>query len=88
MATVVEGLGSTPLFTEHKLKLGLFGANLRRGLTITTAENSYDTRWDLTEKLVRQADGMGLELIIPVGRWKGFGGPSDFHGSSYETFTW
>jgi FMNH2-dependent dimethyl sulfone monooxygenase len=88
VATVVEGLSSTPLFTENKLKLGLFGANLRRGLTITTAENSYDTRWDLTEKLVRQADGMGLELIIPVGRWKGFGGPSDFHGSSYETFTW
>lgn len=79
---------SIALFDEHKLSLGLFGTSLKGGLTVTTAENTYDTRWDLTERLVRHADRIGLEIIIPVGRWKGFGGPSDFHGNTYETFTW
>lgn len=79
---------SGDLFSQQPFKLGLFGTNLRGGLTITTAENTYDTRWDLTKSLVQRADAMGFELVVPVGRWKGFGGPSDFHGSSYETFTW
>lgn len=79
---------SLDLFAQHKLKLGLFGTNLKGGLTITTADGTYDTQWDRTERLVRHADTMGFEMVIPVGRWKGFGGPSDFHGSSYETFTW
>jgi dimethylsulfone monooxygenase len=31
---------------------------------------------------------MGLELLMPIGRWRGFGGSTDFNGVCYETVTW
>jgi len=34
------------------------------------------------------ADAAGLEFLLPIGRWRGYGGASDFQGSSLETITW
>ena len=31
---------------------------------------------------------MGFELALPVARWRGFGGTTDFNGKSFETYTW
>jgi alkanesulfonate monooxygenase SsuD/methylene tetrahydromethanopterin reductase-like flavin-dependent oxidoreductase (luciferase family) len=31
---------------------------------------------------------MGFELALPVARWRGFGGTTDFNGESFETYTW
>jgi dimethylsulfone monooxygenase len=33
-------------------------------------------------------DQMGFEALVPVGRWRGFGGPTNFNGSGFECFTW
>src|SRR5207237_4189263 len=33
-------------------------------------------------------DAMGFELALPVARWRGFGGTTDFNGESFETYTW
>src|SRR5207248_4859431 len=30
----------------------------------------------------------GIEALVPVARWKGFGGPTNFSGDSFETYTW
>ncbi len=32
--------------------------------------------------------GQAVEALVPVGRWKGFGGATDFNGESFEVFTW
>ena len=34
------------------------------------------------------ADKAGFEALVPVARWKGFGGQTNFNGSCFETYTW
>jgi len=34
------------------------------------------------------ADEAGIDFMLPIGRWKGYGGDTDFHGSTLETMTW
>ena len=29
-----------------------------------------------------------FEAVVPVARWRGFGGVTNFNGACYETFTW
>lgn len=34
------------------------------------------------------ADAAGMDLMLPIGRWRGYGGETNFEGSSWETVTW
>ena len=34
------------------------------------------------------ADEAGIEFMLPVGRWKGYGGDTDYMGTTLETITW
>ena len=77
-----------PLLNDQKFKLVLFGTNLAGGVTVSTAEGVLDPTWETNARLVRLVDQSGMEAIIPVCRWIGFGGPSNWHGKSFETFTW
>lgn len=77
-----------PLFGKSKLKLGTFCSNLSGGCAITTLDGVLDASWGSTLSLARMADQMGFEALVPVGRWKGFGGESDFNGEGFECFTW
>src|ERR1051326_6557569 len=38
--------------------------------------------------LAHLADEAGLDFMLPIARWKGYGGSTDFHGVSLETITW
>ena len=77
-----------PLYNDQKLKLGVFGINCSYGLNISHAPTSYKVTWEHTCEIVRRADAMGFELALPVARWRGFGGTTDFNGESFETYTW
>ena len=44
--------------------------------------------WNSTLEVAQAVDCSGMEAILPVGRWRGYGGPSDFNGAAYESFTW
>ncbi len=44
--------------------------------------------WPATLELARLADEMKFEAIVPVGRWKGFGGETNFNGEGFEVFAW
>ncbi len=77
-----------PLYNDQKLKLGVFGINCSYGLNISHAPTTYKVTWDHTCEIVRRADAMGFELALPVARWRGFGGTTDFNGESFETYTW
>jgi len=39
-------------------------------------------------RLAQMADAAGLECLVPIGRWKGYGGATNFEGSTFETLTW
>src|ERR1700758_1183444 len=79
---------TNPLFNDRKLKLGTFSTNLSGGCAISTIDGTLEATWDNTLELARLADSMQFEALVPVGRWKGFGGVTDFNGQGYEPYTW
>lgn len=77
-----------PLYNDQKLKLGLFGTNCSNGLTVSHAETTYRSSWEHSLAIARRADAMGFEMLVPIARWRGFGGTTDFNGICFETYTW
>ena len=73
---------------ENRLKLAVFGANVSHGCTISSAAGGIEVSWEESLRLARHADRLGVEAFIPVCRWQGFGGPSDFNARTFETWTW
>jgi dimethylsulfone monooxygenase len=80
--------GTNPLFSDNKLKLGIFATNVSNGCAITTAPEAYELNWPNALSIAEIADRHGYEALVPVARWKGFGGPSNFNGTNFETYTW
>jgi FMNH2-dependent dimethyl sulfone monooxygenase len=76
------------LSSQSRIKLGTFSTNLTCGGTMSLAEGMLKVDWPSTLDLARIADEMKFEAIVPVARWKGFGGQSNFNGESFEVFTW
>ena len=72
----------------NRLKLGLFGINVEGGMAITTAPEKWQPTWENNIEVARLIDEAGLEFLLPIGRWRGYGGTSDFQGMSFETITW
>ncbi|HXQ54161.1 MAG TPA: LLM class flavin-dependent oxidoreductase [Stellaceae bacterium] len=79
---------TNPLFSDNRLKLGIFATNVSSGCAITTAEEAYELNWPNTLSIAEIADRHGYEALVPVARWKGFGGKSNFNGTNFETYTW
>ena len=77
-----------PVFNDNKLKLGIFGQNCSNGCTITHAETTFEPTYEHSVKISQLADDLGLELLVPVGRWKHFGGTTKFNAENLEVFTW
>jgi dimethylsulfone monooxygenase len=79
---------TNPLFNSNHLKLGVFAANVSHGCSFTTVDGTLQTTWPSTSTVARLADDAGFEAMVPVGRWKGAGGTTNFNGASFETYTW
>src|SRR5271168_1245757 len=79
---------TNPLFNDRKLKLGTFSSNLSGGCAITTIDGVLKADRASTLTLARLADDMEFEALVPVGRWKGFGGVTNFNGAGFEPYTW
>ena len=77
-----------PLYNDQKLKLGVFSINCSNGVNISHAPTTHRITWEHQLEIARRADAMGFELLLPVARWRGFGGTTDFNGESFETYTW
>lgn len=79
---------TNPLFSsKSRLKLGTFSTNVKSGGTMSTMEGMLKTEWPVAVDLAKLADEMEFEAIVPVGRWKGYGGPSQLNDESFEVFT-
>jgi alkanesulfonate monooxygenase SsuD/methylene tetrahydromethanopterin reductase-like flavin-dependent oxidoreductase (luciferase family) len=86
--TQAAGRERNPLWNGNKMKLGIFGANVSNGCAMTMAEGRLETTWPNTKLISTIADRAGFEAMVPVARWKGFGGPTNFNGTCFETYTW
>ena len=76
------------LYSRNKLKLGLFGANCSSGRAVTKVRERWSGSWPDCLRLAHMADEAGIEFMLPVGRWKGYGGDTDYQGATLETVTW
>jgi alkanesulfonate monooxygenase SsuD/methylene tetrahydromethanopterin reductase-like flavin-dependent oxidoreductase (luciferase family) len=76
------------MYNDNALKIGLFGANCSSGRAVTLVPERWTGNWEDNLKLARLADEAGIEFMLPVGRWKGYGGDTDYMGTSLETITW
>lgn len=76
------------LGTRNKLKLGIFAANLTSGMNATVVPERWRATWDDNQRIAQMADERGLEFIIPLARWRGLGGATNYQDASFETLTW
>jgi len=76
------------MYNANALKIGLFGANCSSGRSATKVPERWSASWPDCLRLVRMADEAGIDFMLPIGRWKGYGGETDFHGETLETKTW
>jgi dimethylsulfone monooxygenase len=79
---------TNPVFNQRKLKLGTFQTNLDYGCLMADVEGRLKISWPNTLKLAKLADEMEFEALLPVARWRGFGGKLNPQGLGFETFSW
>ncbi len=76
------------MYNGNALKIGLFGVNCSGSRTATKVPERWSASWPDCLALARLGDTAGLDFMLPIARWKGYGGETDFHGRSLETITW
>ena len=76
------------MHNTNALKLGLFGANCSSGRSATKVPERWSASWADCLAMARMADAAGFDFLLPIGRWKGYGGDTDLHGETLETVTW
>jgi alkanesulfonate monooxygenase SsuD/methylene tetrahydromethanopterin reductase-like flavin-dependent oxidoreductase (luciferase family) len=72
----------------NRLKLALFGANVSSGRSYNTAPERWVASWPNNLRLAQLADEAGIEAMIPIARWKGYGGEGNPNGESWEPIAW
>ncbi len=83
-----NGIAGHPALSNRKLKLGTFQTNLDSGCVMSGIEGRLQITWPNTVTLAKLADEMEFEAIVPVARWRGFGGATNPQGPGFETYTW
>jgi dimethylsulfone monooxygenase len=83
-----SGRARAAMGSTNRLKLGLFGANCSSGRAVTMVPERWSGGWPECVRLAQMADRAGIEFMLPIGRWKGYGGETDYQGATLETVTW
>jgi len=79
---------TNPCLNTRRLKLGTFQTNLDSGCVMSDLEGKLTISWPNTVTLAKLADEMEFEALVPVARWRGFGGATDPQSAGFEAFTW
>ena len=69
-------------------KLGLFSPNCSSGLAVTTVDERWSGSWDDNLALAKLADEVGIDWLLPIARWIGYGGSTNFHEGVLDPITW
>ena len=77
-----------PMMSGDRFRLGTFSTNCSSGMTVTKAPERWVNSWENNLKLAHMLDEAGIDFMLPIARWIGYGGETDFHGGVLETMTW
>jgi len=76
------------MYGNNKLQIGLFGSNCSSGRAVTLVAERWSGNWPDNKRLALLSDEAGIDFLLPIGRWKGYGGDTDYQGTTLETITW
>jgi len=81
-----QGLSMTG---RDPLALGVFMPNCSNMPSIST-HGVVAEQWHYqnNERIAQLAESLGFDYLFPVSRWRGFGGETNYLGTSLETTTW
>jgi FMNH2-dependent dimethyl sulfone monooxygenase len=74
------------LFGGNRFKLGVFGANCSGGLSLL--KERWHGRWEDNVTVAKLADEAGIECLVPLQRWKGYGGASNVNSHCLDSIAW
>lgn len=77
-----------PFMEAEHFRLGTIATNCAGGMTPTRALDRWDNGWDNNLALAKMLDAAGVDFMLPVARWSGHGGETDFHGNVLDPLTW
>lgn len=69
-------------------KLGTFSTNCSSGMSVTKVPERWDASWESNLALSQLLDEAGIDFMLPIARWIGYGGETNFHGHVLETVSW
>jgi alkanesulfonate monooxygenase SsuD/methylene tetrahydromethanopterin reductase-like flavin-dependent oxidoreductase (luciferase family) len=76
------------VFNDNAMKLGVFATNVGSGALKSSVETSFEPSYAHNVAIAKLVEEYGLEMFVPLGKWKGFGGRTDHGGQNLETYTW
>jgi dimethylsulfone monooxygenase len=76
------------MYSGNRLQIGLFGPNCSSGRAVTLVAERWSGNWPDNKRLAQMSDDAGIDFLLPIGRWKGYGGDTDYQGTTLETITW
>lgn len=79
---------TNPMFARDRFLLGTFSSNCSSGMTVTKVPERWVNSFENNLKLAELLDEAGIDFMLPIARWIGYGGETDFHSSVLETMTW
>ncbi len=82
-----DSIRQHPVFSENKLKLGVFAFNGGNNARTLIPER-YKFSWDNSVDVATQADLSGFEAIVPYARYRGFVRASHPSAFAFDNFTW
>ena len=76
------------ILATKDFKLGTFSSNCSSGLAVTKIEERWSGSWADNLRLGKLADEVGLDFMLPIARWIGYGGDTNFHESVLDPTVW
>lgn len=81
-------LMTNSLLDGKDFKLGLFSPNCSGGLAVTAAPDRWSASWEDNLRMAKIADEVGIDFLLPIARYVGYGGTTNFHGSVLDPVSW
>lgn len=77
-----------PILERDQFLLGSFASNCSGGMSVTKVADRWDASWESNLTLAKMLDEAGIDFMLPIARWIGYGGETNFHGHVLEAMTW
>lgn len=77
-----------PILDGQDFKIGLFSPNCSGGLAVTTIDDRWSASWEDNLRMAQIADEAGIDFLLPIARWIGYKGDTNFHGHVLDPVVW